>query len=225
MPYTLVSFDICPFVQKARILFDLKGLTYQTEYIDLANKPDWYLDRVPTGKVPALLHGDDVIFESNVILEYVDETTPGALLPQNAIERARERAWMVFVDDLIMAQYRTLSAQTWQDMERNLETLWRGFERLEPEIGMRRDGMLLLECAAAPLFSRIDATPLLKERFAERFGEASRIGGWAKRILSSPSVVRSLPDAFADRLASFFGKTAAGLFADAEQISEGRSAA
>lgn len=133
----LVSFDICPFVQKARIVFDLKGLDVPTSYIDLSEKPRWFLDRVPTGKVPVLLDGDKAIFESKLILEYADEVTTGTLLPADPLARAEERAWMVYVDDLIMMQYRVLSSTEADEVERHLDALFRGLARLETIVRAR----------------------------------------------------------------------------------------
>ncbi|MEM9335741.1 MAG: glutathione S-transferase N-terminal domain-containing protein, partial [Pseudomonadota bacterium] len=47
----LISFPVCPYVQRARILLNSKQVEHDIDYIDLFAKPDWYLDRVPTGKV------------------------------------------------------------------------------------------------------------------------------------------------------------------------------
>ena len=203
---TLVSFDICPFVQKARIVFDLKGLDVPTSHIDLSEKPRWFLDRVPTGKVPVLLDGDKAIFESNVILEYADEVTSGALLPADPLARAEERAWMVYVDDLIMIQYRVLSSTEANEVERHLDALFRGLARLESVVGARGPDMGLLECGAAPVFSRIEAVPFLRARFTRSFPEGSAITLWSRRILASDAVRRSLPERFVQRLAEYFGR-------------------
>ena len=216
---TLVSFDICPFVQKARIVFALKGLDVPAKYIDLAEKPRWFLDRVPTGKVPVLLEGDKAIFESNVILEYADEVTPGTLLPADPQARAEERAWMVYVDELIMTQYRVLSSTGADEVEHHLDALLQGLARLETVVGERGPVMHMLECAAAPLFSRIEAVPLLGARFARSFPKGSAIALWSRRILASDAVRRSLPDRFSERLAEFFGRRGGVAFGNGDMTS------
>ncbi len=58
----LVSFKLCPFVQKAVIVLLQKQIDYDIEYIDLAAPPDWFLEISPFGKVPILIMGDDAIF-------------------------------------------------------------------------------------------------------------------------------------------------------------------
>ena len=76
--YTLISFDICPFVQRSVITLEEKGVEYEIKYIELENKPDWFLAISPFGKVPVLQANDTVIFESAVINEYLDEAFAGA---------------------------------------------------------------------------------------------------------------------------------------------------
>lgn len=212
----LISFDICPFVQKARIVFALKGLEIPTEFIDLDRKPRWFLDRVPTGKVPVLLENDATIFESNVILEYADEVTPGRLLPSDPLARARERAWMVYADELIMAQYRVLSAPEADAAERHLDTLFRGLAQLESAVAGRGPDLGLLECAAAPVFCRIEAVPILRKRFARLMPANSPVAVWAQRIVASDAVQHALPDRFSERLLAYFAPRGSFIFARSE---------
>lgn len=51
---TLISFPLCPFVQRAIIALNEKGAEFDVVYIDLANKPDWFQKVSPFGKVPVL---------------------------------------------------------------------------------------------------------------------------------------------------------------------------
>ncbi len=55
--YTLVSFDICPFVQRSAITLEERQVPHELEYIELANPPDWFSAASPLGKVPILLTG------------------------------------------------------------------------------------------------------------------------------------------------------------------------
>ena len=60
---TLISHELCPFVQRAAIALEEKGVKFERINVDLANKPDWFLAISPLGKVPLLKVGDAVIFE------------------------------------------------------------------------------------------------------------------------------------------------------------------
>ena len=91
---TLVSFEMCPFVQRAAIVLAEKGVAFRRRNIDLDNKPDWFLAISPLGKVPVLLVDGEPLFESGVIVEYIEETTEPRLHPADPLERARHRAWM-----------------------------------------------------------------------------------------------------------------------------------
>jgi glutathione S-transferase len=92
----LVSHKLCPYVQRAVIALTEKGVPFERVDIDLDNKPDWFLKISPLGKTPVLLVGDKAIFESAVILEYLEETQPPPLHPADPLARAEHRAWIEF---------------------------------------------------------------------------------------------------------------------------------
>ena len=92
----LISHKLCPYVQRAVIALTEKGVPFERIDIDLDNKPDWFLKISPLGKTPVLVVGDKAIFESAVILEYLEETQPHPLHPQDPLARAEHRAWIEF---------------------------------------------------------------------------------------------------------------------------------
>src|ERR1700704_2990805 len=96
VPLKLISHKLCPYVQRAVIALTEKGVTFERIDIDLANKPDWFLQISPLGKTPVLQVGDTAIFESAVILEYLEETQAKPLHPADPLARAEHRAWIEF---------------------------------------------------------------------------------------------------------------------------------
>src|ERR1700689_1082523 len=92
----LISHKLCPYVQRAVIALDEKGVAFERVDIDLANKPDWFLKISPLGRTPVLQVGDTAIFESAVILEYLEEAEPKPLHPADALRRAEHRGWIEF---------------------------------------------------------------------------------------------------------------------------------
>src|SRR5881394_4040511 len=92
----LISHKLCPYVQRAVIALTEKGVEFERIDIDLANKPDWFLKISPLGKTPVLVVGDKAIFESAVILEYLEETQQTPLHPADPLDRAEHRAWIEF---------------------------------------------------------------------------------------------------------------------------------
>lgn len=97
----LASHALCPYVQRAAIVLAEKDVPFERRDIDLANKPDWFLKVSPLGKTPVLLVGDESIFESAVICEYLEETALPRLHPANALHRAQHRSWMEFGSALL----------------------------------------------------------------------------------------------------------------------------
>src|SRR5687768_11489745 len=93
---TLVSHHLCPYVQRAAIALAEKGVAYERVYVDLGNKPDWFKALSPLGKTPVLKVGHTAIFESAVILEYLEETQPGPLHPPDPLHRAEHRSLIEF---------------------------------------------------------------------------------------------------------------------------------
>src|SRR4051794_22704716 len=93
---TLVSHKLCPYVQRAVIALSEKGVPFTRRDVDLAHKPDWFLRVSPLGKTPVLLVSETAIFESAVILEYLEETQANPLHPADPLARAEHRAWIEF---------------------------------------------------------------------------------------------------------------------------------
>src|SRR5260221_14404597 len=90
-PLKLISHKLCPYVQRAVIALTEKGVAFERIDIDLANKPDWFLAISPLGRTPVLQVGETAIFESAVILEYLEETQPKPLHPPAALPRPEDR--------------------------------------------------------------------------------------------------------------------------------------
>ncbi|MDJ0758247.1 MAG: glutathione S-transferase family protein [Woeseiaceae bacterium] len=207
MRYQLVSFPICPYVQRARILLDAKGIDYDTSYIDLDDKPDWFTERVPTAKVPALFVGDTTLFESNVITEYLDDVSSMPLLPDEPLQRATEKAWIAYSDSWLMSLFRALKSENKPEYAKQVNSLLEGCDNARSFIESRlAHGYRLgaFEIAVAPLLLRIRKVPDIRAAFRERFKDSSRIGLWAQTVLSEDAVQGSLPDDFDERFSRFF---------------------
>ena len=96
--YLLVSFKTCPWVQRAAIVLREKGIDFEFRHIEPDNRPDWFLAISPHKKVPVLRIDDRTsLFESNAIAEYLDETVPPRLHPEDPVARAVNRAWTDYV--------------------------------------------------------------------------------------------------------------------------------
>jgi len=205
--YKLISFVLCPFVQRAVIVLRQKGVDFDIEYIDIANKPQWYLDKVPTGKVPALFVGDDVLFESAIINEFLDETTPPPLLAQDPWTRAQQRAWINYSDQLLMGQYAMMTAQNDDEFKERKEKLMTTALPLAEQVKgpyFSGEDFSLVDAAVAPFLMRLSLLPVVRDELLDRVGPDSAFGDWMERLLAMETVKGSVKPEFEDLWKAFF---------------------
>jgi glutathione S-transferase len=131
----LVSHALCPYVQRAAIVLAEKGIPFERLDIDLAHKPDWFLQVSPLGKTPVLLVGETAVFESAVICEYLDETTQPRLHPEHALLRARHRGWMEFCSALLNTIGGFYNASDETALQNRADDIRSRFAHLELELG------------------------------------------------------------------------------------------
>ena len=198
----LVSFAICPFVQRAAILLELKGLEYEIEYIDLANKPDWFLKISPLGKVPLLIVDDIVLFESQVIADYLDELTGGGLYPEDPLQKALHRALIEFGSAMLTSQWLFMAAKDQQGFETYYDKLKVQLDRLENEVSsgpyFQGNEISMLDISFAPLLQRLS---IVTEKFSlDIFDNTPKIKKLASELQKEPAIKNSVVDDFEDRL-------------------------
>ena len=121
-------------MQRAVIALTEKGVPFERIDIDLANKPDWFLTISPLGKTPVLLVGDKAIFESAVILEYLEETQPTPLHPADPLDRAEHRAWIEFGSTMLNDIAGFYAAKDEATFKAKIIQLEQRFARLEERI-------------------------------------------------------------------------------------------
>ncbi|MGH1540167.1 MAG: glutathione S-transferase family protein [Arenicella sp.] len=100
--FHIIGHQLCPYVQRVVILMLEKQIPYERTDIKLTNKPEWLKAISPTGKVPVLVVNENqCLFESSTICEYLDEVSPGSLHPNDSLEKAIHRAWIVFGTEIL----------------------------------------------------------------------------------------------------------------------------
>ena len=184
----LISHKLCPYVQRAVIALTEKGVAFERIDIDLANKPDWFLAISPLGKTPVLQVGDSAIFESAVILEYLEETQPHPLHPADALARAEHRGWIEFgsaVLNDIAGFYAAPDEATFRPRQPNSSSVSRGLEtRVAGRAMVRRREFSLVDAVFGPVFRYFDVFDAIARfrhsgRQAEALALAQGAGGAA----------------------------------------------
>ena len=206
--YKLVSFTLCPFVQRSIITLLEKEVPYEIEHIDLGNKPQWFLDISPFGKVPVLIVDDDVVlFESAVINEYLDEVTEGRMLPEDPLERAYGRAWIEFSSNLVMDAYRMQMAKDEAGAKEHLAKVRDKLGKLEamlPDEGPYFYGkeLSLVDSSAAPALQRLSWCEKLRPELTV-FDGFEKVTRWRDALLARESVKRSTVADIEDRFHAY----------------------
>lgn len=182
----LISFKLCPFVQRASIVLRYKAIEHEVIYIDLASPPEWFLKISPLKKVPLLLIGDHVIFESSVINEYLDEAYPKKMHPEDLLLRAKNRAWIEFGNICMWDAFHLSVKDSEQGFNEAHSGLLDKFDQLEKAIGDTPffNGKLLslVDASYAPLLQRLKYIDALKPGIFDRVRHP-KINGWKDALL------------------------------------------
>ncbi len=193
----LYDFPRSPYCQKVRLVLAEKDLSYEKIFVDLLKNeqktPD-FLRLNPYGKVPVLIDDDEVMYDSTVINEYLEDEYPHPpLMPEQSGERARVRMFEDFADNsftaqagLLVAELRKPAEQVDQervqryraDLLRVLEFLERHLEGKEYIAG----DFSLADLAFVP---RLLLLPSLGVEIPARL---KNVLAWSERLKQRPSV-------------------------------------
>jgi len=213
MPYErfeLISFKVCPFVQRSVITMRYKGQPFDITYIDLQNKPAWFLEISPFGKVPVLRVDDTVLFESAVINEFIDDITSGSLMPEDPLLRAKNRAWIEFGSHCLFKQHDLYSAEDEARFEELHASVLSDLGRIE---GILVDGPFfngtnfsLVDAAYAPLLQRYEILNRWHPLF--QLSDFPRIARWWEALLAMDAVGGSVVPEFEELFRAHVRKSA-----------------
>jgi len=185
------------------IVLRAKEVEFEVTYINLLEKPDWFLEISPHGKVPVLSVGGKPLFESNAIAEFLDEMVPPRLHPEDPIKRARNRAWTDFVPDFSADFGRVYYAADEVALAKGMEAARPRLTRLEEALAKERDNhgpyfngpeLCLVDAAYAPFFMRYAfVEPRLGCGLLKEF---PLVQAWSDALLANKWVVGSVADTF-----------------------------
>jgi glutathione S-transferase len=109
----LYSGTTCPFSHRCRFVLFEKGMDFEIRDVDLYNKPEDISVMNPYGQVPILVERDLILYESNIINEYIDERFPHPqLMPGDPVDRARVRLFLLNFEKELFVHVSTLENRT-----------------------------------------------------------------------------------------------------------------
>ena len=186
------------------IVLRAKKVEFDVTYITKEDKPDWFLELSPHGKVPVLKVNDVALFESNAIAEFLDEVVEPRLAPQDPIMRAYNRAWTDFTGNWAKALNQVTYAKTVEEHASALNELPLTLQKLEDALSRRSnngpyfndENISLVDAAYAPFIMRfeivegINPTNILKQH--------PNISAWSDALMENEFVINSVPNDFSE---------------------------
>ncbi len=123
----LVTSKLSPYGHRVEMVLIEKNIPYEKENIVLAEKPDWFINDAPLGKVPLLYVGEKALFESIAICEYLEDAfLENPLHPQDPLQKAWHRAWMEVSTGILSGTFGMVFSQNQKEFdEKKLETVLR----------------------------------------------------------------------------------------------------
>lgn len=208
---TLVSHHLCPYVQRAAIALLEKGVAFERVTIDLAAKPDWFSAISPLGKVPLLRVAQSdgpeaVLFESNVICEYIEETQAGPKLhPVDPLHRAQHRGWMEFGSTILSDLWGLETTQDPTIFASKRNAIIAKFARVEVALGagpyFAGERFSLVDAVFAPIFRYFDVFDIIVDTGV--FAARPKVRAWRAALSQRPSVRGAVGADYPDRLRAF----------------------
>ncbi len=193
----LVSIPLCPYVQRAAIVLAEKQVPFERVYIDLGSRPDWFLKASPLGKVPLLMVDGEVLFESNVIVEFLEDTQPNPLHPADPLLKARHRGWMEFGSAILSDIWTVETTADPSAFRTKVAAIRDKFARMESILGsgpyFAGDRFCVVDAVFAPIFRYFDVFDAIEDLGI--FADLPKVTAWRKALAARLSVRNAaLPD-------------------------------
>jgi RNA polymerase-associated protein len=187
----LYSGTTCPFSQRCRLVLFEKGMDFEVRDVDLFNKPEDISTMNPYGQVPILVERELILYESNIINEYIDERFPHPqLMPADPLMRARARLMLFNFEKDLFVHVHVLESERAKSNDKSHAEIRDRLTTLAPLFlknkYMLGDEFSMLDVAVAPLLWRLDHYGI------ELSKTAAPLMKYAERIFSRPAYIEAL---------------------------------
>ncbi len=212
----LIALEYCPYAQRAKITLLHNDIPHRVTYIDPDDKPDWFEEISPLGKVPILrINGTDNIFESTVINEFVGQLGGGNMLPGDPIRRTTSRSWIEYgavCQSGLMKMVQARDAEAYDAARAGLTVNLAMVEEQVDRTGpfFLGEGFSLVDSTYAPLFVRLHEL----DGVAPLPPLGPRVARWQDAVLAHPPVTQSLQDDFSGIFRGFVARKGPGGYLD-----------
>jgi glutathione S-transferase len=203
----VVSFKICPFVQRVTALLEAKHIPYEVEFIDLKNKPQWFLDISPNAQVPVLISDSGTpLFESDAIVEYLEEAYEPLEENVEAEQKALDRAWSYLASKNYLVQCSTMRSPDSATLEERSHKLREAFSKVEQALGhgpfFKGGSLSNVDIAWLPLLHR--AYIIEKHSGYDLLARHPKVKAWQASLMATGLPDKSVPGDFEQAFTSFY---------------------
>jgi glutathione S-transferase len=203
----VISFKICPFVQRVTAQLEAKNISYDIEFIDLSNKPQWFLDISPNGQVPVLItNGGTALFESDAICEYLEEAYP-ALEPRISLEdKAVNRAWRYLAAKHYLVQCGAQRSPSKAVLIERSQKLGQAFDKIERQLGsapfFNGESVGMVDISWLTLLHRAEIVE--RKSGYDFIGDRPKLKKWQNQLMGTGLAQKSVAPDFEEAFSDFY---------------------
>jgi len=188
---TLYSGTTCPFSQRCRIVLYEKGMDFQINDVDLYNKPEDLAVMNPYNRTPVLVERDLILYESNIINEYIDDRFPHPqLMPADPVMRARARLFLFRFENELFNNIDAIESGTQKQADKARIAIRDNLTQIAPVFVKQKymlgDEFSMLDVAIAPLLWRLDYYGIQLPK------QLAPLMKYAERLFSRPAYIEAL---------------------------------
>ncbi|MCE7914893.1 MAG: glutathione S-transferase [Nitrosomonas sp. PRO4] len=188
---TLYSTITCPYSHRCRIVLHEKDMDFQVVDVDPNNKSEDLAVISPYGKAPILVERDLVLYESNIINEYIDDRFPHPqLMPADPVMRARARLLLHRFEQELFCHIAAFDGSDQKTMDKARSVIAEQLTMISPIFEKQRfmlgDEFSMLDVAIAPLLWRLEYYEIRLPK------QAASLLKYAERLFSRPLFIDAL---------------------------------
>jgi stringent starvation protein A len=191
---TLYSGTTDPYSHRCRFVLFEKGMDFQVIDVDVFNKPEDLAVMNPYNTVPVLVERDLILYEANIINEYIDERFPHPqLMPPDPVMRARARLFLHRFENELFCHIQGLESSNAKIAEKARAAVRDNLAQIAPVFTKQKymlgDEFSMLDVAIAPLLWRLDHYGIQLDK------EAAPLMKYAERLFSRPAYIEAMTPA------------------------------
>ncbi len=191
---TLYSGTTDPYSHRCRFVLFEKGMDFQVIDVDVFNKPEDLAVMNPYNTVPVLVERDLILYEANIINEYIDERFPHPqLMPPDPVMRARARLFLHRFENELFCHIQGLESSNAKVAEKARAAVRENLTQIAPVFTKQKymlgDEFSMLDVAIAPLLWRLDHYGIQLDK------DAAPLMKYSERLFSRPAYIEAMTPA------------------------------